>query len=173
MTKEAAQVEVAVSTVAQIVPISPSTEAAAEVVPNYTQDQLTAYLDSIESGKTLDHPAFDQKLSETNFTEEDRERIRMSRKVHRAIVANPSYREIILAAVSELTLTSHRESANGVTTTLRLRDEALAETIREAKAKERAKEKKNTVVKRLTPSEYEAVLAMRQVAQAAKIVAKA
>jgi hypothetical protein len=169
--KKVEAVSVAVAPVAAIVPMTPA--PGVEIVPNYTEAQLVAYLDSIESGKALDHPPFDQKLGETNFTDEDHERIRFSRKAHRAIVSNPSYRDIILAAISDLTLAGHKESANGVTTTLRLRDEALAETIRQAKATERAKDKKNTVVWRVTPSEKEAVLAMRQLAQAEKIAAKA
>jgi hypothetical protein len=133
--------------------------------PNYTQDELTEYLNSIVTGKALDHPAFKQKVSLCNFTDDDRAKIKGARAKHKDICKMGATKAEALALVKKMDMTGKRESANGVAHTLRFQDSKLKEALQEARAKERELQKRGMVKFLITPEEKALLQAQRAINQ--------
>lgn len=161
-----AQTEVATST--EIVAVdSKQTEAIPEAnatvfEPKYTLAELNDFLESIRTGKALDHRPFRFKMSDLGLTQLDKAKIKNARKFHKDMLRSGDEKAKRLAMVREMTLTSHKESATGVSHALRFKDETLAEKLREEKAQERRHARANMIKMFVTPEEKALLQAQRE-----------
>lgn len=94
---------------------------------NYTGDELKAYLAYQETGKSTQVKYFGQPVGETNFTEEDRIKIREARKAHRLAFQSPSRKQEVIAAIrrKDHVITGHRVNVLGNKKVVRITDTSI------------------------------------------------